>query len=105
LEDDIIGAEKIAESYSKVMIADFVVSLSRKTTDKLSGTGRWHVIKNRFGPDGLTFPSKLNMSVCKIQIFAENTLEGIDTKKTMANGEEVLKSTLRNKFQELQGIV
>ena len=54
LEEDIIGAEKIAESYSKVMIADFVVSLSRKTTDKLSGTGRWHVIKNRFGPDGLT---------------------------------------------------
>ena len=105
LEDDIIGAEKIAESYSKVMIADFVVSLSRKTTDKLSGTGRWHVIKNRFGPDGLTFPSKLNMSVCKIQIFAENTLEGIDTKKTMANHEEVLKSTLRNKFQELQGLV
>ncbi len=51
LEDDIIGAEKIAESYSKVMIADFVVSLSRKTTDKISGTGRWHVIKNRFGPD------------------------------------------------------
>lgn len=105
LEDDIIGAEKIAESYSKVMIADFVVSLSRKTTDKLSGTGRWHVIKNRFGPDGLTFPSKMNMSVCKINIFAENTIEGIDTKKTMANHEEVLKSTLRNKFQELQGLV
>lgn len=105
LEDDIIGAEKIAESYSKVMIADFVVSLSRKTTDKLSGTGRWHVIKNRFGPDGLTFPSKMNMSVCKINIFAENTIEGIDTKKTMSNHEEVLKSTLRNKFQELQGLV
>lgn len=105
LEEDIIGAEKIAESYSKVMIADFVVSLSRKTTDKLSGTGRWHVIKNRFGPDGLTFPSKMNMSVCKINIFAENTIEGIDTKKTMANHEEVLKSTLRNKFQELQGLV
>lgn len=105
LEDDIIGAEKIAESYSKVMIADFVVSLSRKTTDKISGTGRWHVIKNRFGPDGLTFPSKMNMSVCKINIFAENTIEGIDTKKTMANHEEVLKSTLRNKFQELQGLV
>jgi hypothetical protein len=105
LEDDVIGAEKIAESYSKVMIADFVVSLSRKTADKISGTGRWHVIKNRFGPDGLTFPSKLNMSVCKIQIFAENTIEGIDTKKTMSNGEEVLKSALRNKFQELQGLV
>ena len=105
LEQDIIEADKIAESYSKVMIADFVVSLSRKTTDKISGTGRWHVIKNRFGPDGLTFPSKMNMSVCKINIFAENTIEGIDTKKTMANHEEVLKASLRNKFQELQGLV
>lgn len=105
LEDDVIGAEKIAESYSKVMIADFVVSLSRKTADKISGTGRWHIIKNRFGPDGLTFPSKMNMSVCKINIFAENTIEGIDTKKTMANHEEVLKASLRNKFQELQGLV
>ena len=57
LEDDIIGAEKIAESYSKIMTADFVLSLSRKIEDKLANTGRWHVIKNRFGPDGITFPS------------------------------------------------
>ena len=62
LEDDIIGAEKIAESYSKIMTADFVLSLSRKIEDKLANTGRWHVIKNRFGPDGITFPSKMNAS-------------------------------------------
>jgi len=73
LEEDIIEADKIAEAYSKVMVADFVVSLSRKVSDKISGTGRWHVIKNRFGPDGLTFPSKMNMAVSKIEIFAENT--------------------------------
>ena len=71
LEEDIIEADKIAESYAKVMVADFVVSLSRKTADKISGTGRWHVIKNRFGPDGLTFPSKMNMATAKIDIFAE----------------------------------
>ena len=34
LEEDIIGAEKIAESYSKIMTADFVVSLSRKRDTK-----------------------------------------------------------------------
>lgn len=105
LEEDIIEADKIAESYSKVMIADFVVSLSRKTTDKISGTGRYHIIKNRFGPDGLTFPSKMNMSVCKIQIFAENTIQGQETKKVMQNETEVIRKTLQNKFQELQGLV
>lgn len=105
LEEDIIEADKISESYAKIMIADFVVSLSRKTTDKISGTGRWHVIKNRFGPDGLTFPSKMNMSVCKIQIFAENTIQGMETKKVMANDSEVIRKALQNKFTELQGLV
>jgi len=105
LEQDIIEADKIAESYSKVMIADFVVSLSRKTTDKISGTGRYHIIKNRFGPDGITFPSKMNMSICKIQIFAENTIQGAEAKKVMQNDSEVIRKTLQNKFQELQGLV
>lgn len=105
LEDDIIEAGKISESYAKIMIADFVVSLSRKTTDKISGTGRWHVIKNRFGPDGLTFPSKMNMSVCKINIFAENTIQGIETKKVMNNESEVVRQALQNKFAELSGLM
>ena len=43
-EDDIITGTKIAGSFSKLMTADFVVSLSRKIEDKLAGM-RWHVIK------------------------------------------------------------
>jgi len=103
LEEDIIGAEKISESYSKVMIADFVISLSRKVQDKLSGTGRWHVIKNRFGPDGMTFPSKLNLSNGQIQIFEETTDQGRDTKRVMETGEELTRKSLANKWKELNG--
>lgn len=103
LEEDVIEADKISESYAKVMVADFVVSLSRKTEDKISGTGRWHIIKNRFGPDGMTFPSKLNMAICKIQIFSEATVEGKEVKKTMMTGDEVLRKTLASKFAELTG--
>ena len=58
IDEDVIEAQKIAESYQKIMTADFVVSLSRKVEDKIGNTGRFHVIKNRFGPDGLTYPSK-----------------------------------------------
>lgn len=105
LEEDIIEADKIAESYAKVMVADFVVSLSRKTTDKISGTGRWHVIKNRFGPDGLTFPSKMNMSTAKIDIFAENTVLGKEAKSLMQNDTEVVRKALANKFSELNGLI
>ena len=105
LEEDIIEADKIAESYAKVMVADFVVSLSRKTADKLSGTGRWHVIKNRFGPDGLTFPSKMNMSTAKIDIYAENTVLGKEAKIMMQNEGEVVRKALANKFQELNTLI
>jgi replicative DNA helicase len=101
LEEDIIEADKIAESYSKVMVADFVVSLSRKVADKISGTGRWHIIKNRFGPDGLTFPSKMNMAVSKIDIYAENTILGKEAKGLMQNDSEVVRKALANKFSEL----
>ena len=58
------------------MVADFLMSLSRKVEDKLSGTGRGHVIKNRFGPDGLTYPAKINTNIGKIEIFESNSVQG-----------------------------
>jgi replicative DNA helicase len=103
LEDDIIEAGKISESYSKVMIADFVLSLSRKVTDKIAGTGRWHIIKNRFGPDGLTLPSKMNMSNGQIHIYEETSVQGKDTKKDMENGESLLRKSLLQKYKEVSG--
>ncbi len=103
LEDDVIEAGKISESYSKVMIADFVLSLSRKTTDKIAGTGRWHIIKNRFGPDGLTLPSKMNMSNGQIHIYEETSVQGKDAKKDMENGESLLRKSLLQKYKEVSG--
>ena len=35
------------------------MSMSRKVEDKIANTGRFHVIKNRFNPDGITFPPPL----------------------------------------------
>ena len=103
LDDDVIEAGRISESYAKIMIADFVLSLQRKVTDKLAGTGRWHVIKNRFGPDGLTFPSKLNMSNGQINIYEESSVQGISTKKDMNNGTELLRQKISQKYREISG--
>jgi replicative DNA helicase len=103
LEEDVIGAEKIAESYGKVMVADFVISLSRKVQDKLAGTGRWHVIKNRFGPDGITLPSKMNTSTGQINIYADTSVQGKDAKKQMENGNELARKMLSQKFKEING--
>jgi len=101
LEEDVIGAEKISESYGKVMVADFVISLSRKVQDKLAGTGRWHVIKNRFGPDGITLPSKMNTSNGQIHIYADTSVQGQQTQKEMDKGEEYARQMLARKFKEI----
>ena len=101
LEDDIIEADKIASSYGKVMVADFLMSLSRKVEDKMSGTGRGHVIKNRFGPDGITLPSKINTNNGQFQFFEPQTTQGKDTTKTMKTGENIMKKNLAQRFKDM----
>ena len=102
-EDDIITGTKIAGSFSKMMTADFVVSLSRKIEDKLAGTGRWHVIKNRFGPDGMTFPSKANFSTGQIHIYNDDSIDGRNTTKQMKQGESLVRKELAQKYKEMSG--
>jgi replicative DNA helicase len=103
LEDDVIEADKIASSYGKVMVADFLMSLSRKVEDKLSGTGRGHVIKNRFGPDGITLPSKINTNNGQFDFFEPQTTQGRQTTQTMKTGETLVKKNLAQKFKDLGG--
>ena len=100
LEEDVIDASKVAESYGKVMVADFIISLSRKVADKLAGTGRWHIIKNRFGPDGITLPSKMNTSNGQFNIFADTSVDGKSAQKQMDNGSEYTRQLLSRKYQE-----
>jgi len=61
-KDDIIEGDKAAGSYDKIMVSDFCMSLSRKKEDKLNGTGRIHIMKNRYGMDGMTFGAKMDTS-------------------------------------------
>lgn len=102
LEEDIIEADKIASSYGKVMVADFLMSLSRKVEDKMSGTGRGHVIKNRFGPDGVTLPCKINTNNGQFQFFEPQTAQGKETTKTMKTGENIMKQNLAQKFKDMK---
>jgi len=66
--EDIIQGDRMAESYSKMMITDFAMSLSRSAEDKENGTGRWHIMKNRYGADGITYDSVMDTSIGKIEI-------------------------------------
>lgn len=58
--DTVVEGDKAAGSYDKMMVADASFSLSRTKEDKVLGTGRIHIMKNRFGPDGITYGVKLD---------------------------------------------
>ena len=100
LEEDVIDASKVAEDYSKVMTADFVMSMSRKVEDKIANTGRFHVIKNRFGVDGITFPATINTNTGHIQIFDKQTQQGKTVQGKMNNHDEYIRKTLGQKYQD-----
>ena len=61
-KDNIVEGDKAAGSYDKIMITDVCISLSRQRRDKVEGTGRFHIMKNRYGMDGLTFGVRANTS-------------------------------------------
>ena len=71
-KDDIIEGDKAAGSYDKIMITDFCLSLSRKAKDKVNGTGRFHVMKNRYGMDGLTYGVKADTSTGHFEVHNYN---------------------------------
>jgi len=100
LEEDVIDASKVAEDYSKVMTADFVISMSRKVEDKIANTGRFHVIKNRFGVDGITFPATINTNTGHIQIFDKQTQQGQNVQGKMNNHDEFLRKSLGQKYKD-----
>jgi replicative DNA helicase len=92
-KDDVIEGDKAAGSYNKVMIADFAMSLSRKRLDKVNGTGRAHIMKNRYGGDGMTYPVKINTENGNIEILEKEMEEG---EFTVENGNQGPKAPTTN---------
>lgn len=78
-KDDIIEGDKAAGSYDKLMVADICLSLSRKKEDKVLGTGRIHVMKNRYGRDGMTYDAKVDTNNGHIEILGGAILDQPDT--------------------------
>ena len=107
--DNIIEGDKAAGSYDKIMITDFCMSLSRKKEDKVNGTGRFHIMKNRYGMDGLTFSVDADTSTGHFKVFDYKEEEEGDTNlappsrsnKFDVDVDPYDKQKLRDKFFEL----
>jgi len=97
---DIVGLENMAEAYSKAMVADVVVSISRKAIEKAGGTGRLFVAKNRAGRDGLLFPINIDTARSKFTVLDESTMT---LNEAIKQDESDMKETLRKKWKKLKG--
>jgi len=105
-KDDVIEGDKAAGSYDKIMITDFCISLSRKRQDKVNGTGRFHIMKNRYGMDGITFNVKADTSTGHFEVsdYIENDdEEGTPTQQRQVTREIdfMTKKELSQKYFEL----
>lgn len=102
-EEEIIEAHNVADSYRKIMTGDFIMSLSRKMEDKLAGTGRVHVMKNRFGSDGITYPCEFDTSCGKINIYDAKSVEGMEILNKAKSAQEGIKDILKKRWKETHG--
>jgi replicative DNA helicase len=106
-KDDVIEGDKAAGSYDKIMITDVAISLSRKRQDKVNNTGRFHVMKNRYGGDGMTYSANVNTSNGHIEVLGEFNQDDeppqpTNNKNTFTNFDSFDKNQLKQKFFELQ---
>jgi hypothetical protein len=91
------------------MIADFAMSLSRKRQDKVNGTGRFHIMKNRYGMDGMSFEAAIDTSTGRIEISSSELDEATlpppqSTSGSFGTFNQSERELLSKKFYEIQGI-
>ena len=98
VNSEIVGLENMSEAYGKAMVADLVLSLSRKPTEKATNTGRLFVAKNRAGRDGLLFPIHIDTSRSIIKIVDESELT---LQEAIQSDENEMKSLLKQKWKEV----
>jgi len=84
-QDEVIEGHKAAGSYDKMMITDFAASISRRAKDKQIGIGRFHIMKNRYGMDGLTYGANINIAIGSFQLVDENELEDTSPQESNSN--------------------
>jgi len=103
-KDQVIEGDKAAGSYDKLMVADVAISLSRQKEDKVNGTGRVHIMKNRYGMDGMTYNALVNTNNGHIDISDDILREELaPVQPTNVAGVDTHdRALLAKKFFELQ---
>jgi len=100
-EKDVVGLTNMGESYAKAQVADVVLTLSRKETEKSTGMARLFVAKNRAGRDGLLFPVKIDTSKSKLQVVED--IGELSIADAVQSSNKNTRSLLKSKWKEITG--
>jgi hypothetical protein len=95
---EVVDLGNMSEAYGKAMVADVVLSISRRAHEKSDGFGRLFVAKNRAGRDGIVYPVKIDTARSKFEI----TGRASNPEETAKDDEKVFKKALQNKWREVQ---
>jgi RecA/RadA recombinase len=95
---DVVGLENMSEAYGKAMVADIVLSISRKPVEKASGHARLFIAKNRAGRDGIVFNMIMDTSKSKFNIIDNNEIGIQDIE---AEKQDDMKKLLKAKWQQI----
>ena len=82
----VIKGEHLAGTYEKFMIADLIVTVSKKSNV-------WYIMGNRYGDDDIAFESTFNRKTGHINISEDQYDEEADTRH-----QEEVKATIKKKF-------
>ena len=59
------------------------------------------MIKNRFGPDGITYPAKVNTNTGIINIYESSSVGGKEQQEKIDNRDNLMKKMLSNRYEDL----
>lgn len=97
---ELITMESISESYNKMFPCDLIFTLTRTRDERENNTARFFIAKNRFGIDGIIFPSKFDVSKVKIEILPSDAELMDEIQGGIQNRKEKLAKEQQKKLQE-----
>lgn len=95
---EVVDMNNMSESYAKAFIADVIITLSRKASERAGGMGRLYVAKNRNGVDGLVFPVKIDTARSKFYVIGEQTTP----EDARSEDQTDIKKALKDRFQKYE---
>ena len=96
-DSEIVDLSNMSEAYGKAMVADIVLTISRRAAEKANGYGRLFVAKNRAGRDGLLYNVQIDTARSKFAI--ENQCNRIDAEQSDS---DEMKAAIRKRWKDLK---